>query len=402
MKRSTQELLESGARHYSPTFDPAPMILERGEGVYVYDHDGNEYLDFVAGIAVNSLGHNHPRLVEALREQVGQLMHVSNLYYNAVQIEFLEALIQRTFADRAFLVSSGTEATETAMKLARRYQKVVAEKPDKVGIVSMVKSFHGRTMMALTATGQPKYHAGFEPLVPGFDYMEFNNLEDAARKIGPDTAAVILEPIQGEAGVYPATPEFLRGLRELCDASGALLIFDEVQVGVGRTGDLFAYQFFGVTPDIMCLAKGLGGGVPVGATLATEHVFEGFTRGSHGTTFGGNPLASRAALTVLEVIEQDNLTANARQRGQQLRQGLEALAGRYDIVGEVRGHGLMLGAQIGPQAPAIMEECRKQGLLINTAGGETLRFVPPLIITEAHVDEALNRLESALKIVAGR
>lgn len=402
MNRSTQDLLQSGDLHGSPTFDPARMVLERGEGVYVYDHDGNEYLDFVAGIAVNSLGHNHPRLVAALREQVGQLMHVSNLYYNEVQIEFLEALTQRSFADRAFLVSSGTEATETAMKLARRYQKVVAEKPDKSGIVSMVKSFHGRTMMALTATGQPKYHAGFEPLVPGFDYVEFNNLEDAARKIGPDTAAVILEPIQGEAGVYPATPEFLRGLRELCDASGALLIFDEVQVGVGRTGELFAYQFFGVTPDIMCLAKGLGGGVPVGATLATEEVFEGFTRGSHGTTFGGNPLASRAALTVLEVIEQDNLTDNARQRGQQLRQGLEALAERYDIIGDVRGHGLMLGAQIGSAAPAIMEECRKQGLLINTAGGETLRFVPPLIITAAHVDEALNRLETALKVVVNR
>jgi predicted acetylornithine/succinylornithine family transaminase len=393
-------LLESGDRRNSPSYAPARIVLDHGEGVWLYDREGNKYLDFVAGIAVNCLGYNHPKLTAALREQVGRVMHVSNLFYSAEQIALMDALCARSFADRVFLCNSGAEANEAAMKLARRYQKVVAEKPEKFRIVSMLKSFHGRTMGAITATGQPKYHKGFEPLVPGFDYAEFNNLEDVASKVGPDTAAVLVEPIQGEAGVRPADPEFLRGLREICDANGALLIFDEVQTGVGRTGSFFAYEGYGVTPDIVCLAKGLGGGTPIGAMLSSNAIFEGWTRGSHATTFGGNPLVCRAGCTVLEVIDEEGLVANAEARGEQLRQGLEALAERFEIVGEVRGRGLMLGAECGDAAPAIVAECRRQGLFINTAGGNTLRFVPPLIITEDDVDEALRRLEKALEMLA--
>lgn len=400
MSRPTDELLALGDRLNSPTFYPARMILDRGEGVWVWDLEGNKYLDFVAGIAVNSLGHRHPRLMAALREQVGKIMHVSNLFYSAEQIELLEALTQRSFADRVFLFSSGTESTETALKLARRYQTVAQEKPEKYHFVAFNNSFHGRTIGAITATGQPKYHQGFEPLVPGFSYAEFNNLEDVAAKVGPQTAAVILEPIQGEAGVFPAEPEFIKGVREICDKHGALLILDEVQTGVGRTGSFFAYEQMGIVPDIVCLAKGLGGGVPVGATLATEEVFRGFTKGSHGTTFGGNPLAAKAALTVLEVIDEENLVDNARQRGAQLREGLQALTDRFDFLNSVRGRGLMLGIACGEHAPKIVAEAQKQGLLINTAGGRALRFVPPLIVNEEEVAEALKRLEKTLEIYA--
>jgi predicted acetylornithine/succinylornithine family transaminase len=402
MSRTTDELLAAGDRRNSPSYGPARMILDHGEGVRLYDRDGNEYLDFVAGIAVNCLGYNHPRLTEAIREQAGRLLHVSNMFYTAEQVELMDALCERSFAERVFFCNSGAEANEAAMKLARRYQKVVAQKPSKSGIVSMNKSFHGRTMAAITATGQPKYHKGFEPMVPGFDYAEFNDLDSVAEKVGEDTAAVLVEPVQGEGGIRPAEPGFLEGLRQICDQHGALLIFDEVQTGVGRTGSLFAYQGFGVTPDIICLAKALGGGTPIGAMMSTERVFEGWTKGSHASTFGGNPLVCRAAMTVLEVIEDDDLLANAAQRGDQLQQGLRGLAERFEVIRDVRGRGLMIGAECGDAASQIYQECRNQGLLINTAGGDTLRFVPPLIITADDVDEALSRLERALEICAGR
>ncbi|QDG54171.1 acetylornithine transaminase [Persicimonas caeni] len=398
MSRTTDELLSAGDRRNSPSYAPARMILDHGEGVRLYDREGNEYLDFVAGIAVNCLGYNHPRLTEAICSQAERLLHVSNLFYTAEQIDLMDALCERSFADRVFFCNSGAEANEAAMKLARRYQKVVAGKPEKFQIVTMKKSFHGRTMGAITATGQPKYHAGFEPMLPGFDYAEFNNLESVAAKVGEQTAAVVVEPVQGEGGIRPAEPAFLEGLRELCDEHGALLIFDEVQTGVGRTGTLFAYQGYGVTPDIICLAKALGGGTPIGAMMATEQVFEGWTKGSHASTFGGNPLVCRAALTVLEEIDDQELLANARERGDQLRRGLVALAERFPVILDVRGRGLMVGAECGEAARDIYLECRNQGLLINTAGGDTLRFVPPLIITEDDVEEALSRLERALEV----
>lgn len=397
MSRSTEELLSSGDRRNSPSYGPARMILDHGEGVRLYDREGNEYLDFVAGIAVNCLGYNHPRLTEAICSQAKRLLHVSNLFYTAEQVDLMEALCERSFAERVFFCNSGAEANEAAMKLARRYQKVIAGEADKYEIVTMKKSFHGRTMGAITATGQPKYHKGFEPMLPGFQYAEFNDLDSVAEKVGQKTAAVLVEPVQGEGGIRPADPAFLQGLRELCDEHGALLIYDEVQTGVGRTGSLFAYQGYGVAPDIICLAKALGGGTPIGAMMATQRVFEGWTKGSHASTFGGNPLVCHAARTVLEVIDDEDLLANAQQRGDQLQQGLRELAERFDVIKDVRGRGLMVGAECGEAARDIYLECRNQGLLINTAGGDTLRFVPPLIITSDDVDEALTRLERALE-----
>ncbi len=396
MSQTTTDLLAIGARHNSPNYAPAPIIFERGEGVWLFDCEENRYLDFVAGIAVCALGHAHPRLTEALRDQVEKLLHVSNMYYTAPQIELMETLSKRSFADRVFFCNSGAEANEAAFKLARRYQSRVANQPDKTKILSMKASFHGRTLAAITATGQPKYHDGFAPLVPGFDYTPFNDSALAKEKIDAHTAAVVVEPIQGEGGVRPAELEFLQTLRQACDEHGALLIFDEVQTGVGRTGALFAYQNYDVTPDIMTLAKGIGGGVPLGATLATDKVWAGWKRGSHASTFGGNPLATRAANTVLQVIEEDSLLDNARDRGEQLRQGLLELSSRFSVLTDVRGTGLMVGAQCGERAGDIAVLAREQGLLINTAGGDTLRFVPPLVITSEDVEQALTRLEDAL------
>lgn len=396
MERSTSDLLEAARQHNSPNYDPAAIIFDHGEGVHLYDRDGEAYLDFLGGIAVNCLGYNHPALTEALSGQAERVLHVSNLFYSEPQIELLERLSDRSFGDRVFLCNSGTEATEAAMKLARRFQAKVAGEEKKNEIVSMEKSFHGRTMGAITATGQPKYHEGFQPLVPSIDYTPFNDAEAAREAITERTAAVIVEPVQGEGGVRPAQRSFLQALRDRCDETGALLIFDEVQTGVGRTGHLFAYEGFGVEPDIMALAKGLGGGMPIGATVATERAFEGWTLGSHASTFGGNPMATTAANTVLETIERDDLCENARHRGQQLREGLEELAETYEVIEDVRGRGLMVGAECREGASAIMEHCFDEGLLLNTAGKNTLRLVPPLIVDESDVSEALTRLDRAL------
>jgi predicted acetylornithine/succinylornithine family transaminase len=397
MDRTSSELVETGNRYISTNYAPKSVVMDHGEGMYLYDKEGKGYLDFVAGIAVNCLGYKHPDLTEALQTQAERLLHVSNMYYTEPQVELLELLAERTFGDRAFLCNSGAEATEAAMKLARRYQQKVAERPEKTKIVSMDKSFHGRTMGAITATGQPKYHDGFRPLVPGYDYTPFNDLSAARQTVDEQTAAVIVEPIQGEGGVRPADPEFLEGLRQRCDEVGALLIFDEVQTGVGRSGQDFAYQTYGVEPDIMALAKGLGGGFPVGATVGTEEAFRGWKKGSHASTWGGNPMACVAAKTVLEVIEREELCQNARRRGAEVREHLEGFAERFDVIDDVRGRGLMNGAECGPEAGDIADLCFEEGLLINTAGGHTLRLVPPLIASSGDVDEAMARLERALE-----
>ncbi len=396
---STSDLLEIGRAHNSPTYAPADLVMDHGEGVYMYDREGHSYLDLLAGIAVNCLGYNHPRLTEALREQTQRCLHVSNLFFSGEQIELLEALTERCFGDRAFLCNAGTEAVEAGLKLARRYQKVVAEEPERVEIVSMKKSFHGRTMGAITATGQPKYHEGFAPMLPGFKYADFNDIDDLERHVDEQTAAVLLEPVQGEGGIRPADEGFLEDVRDLCDERGALLMFDEVQAGIGRTGSLFAYQRYGVTPDIMSLAKGLGGGFPIGAMTATAETFEGWTTGSHASTFGGNPMASVAARTVLEVIDEENLTQNALERGQQLRSELESIAESYDVIEEVRGRGLMLGMQCTDKssASAIVDACLEEGVIVNTAGGDTIRLVPPLILSAEDVEEGARRLHRGLE-----
>lgn len=393
----TEDLLAIGAKTNSPSYAPAQMILDRGEGVYLYDLEDNAYLDFVGGIAVNCLGYQHPALMDALHRQSQRLWHVSNMFYTAEQIELMEALTRKSFADRVFMCNSGAEANEAAMKLARRYQKVVANAPERTTIVTMYKSFHGRTMGALSATGQPKYHKGFEPMLPGFRYATYNDLESVLAQCDETTAAIMVEPVQGEGGIRPGEQAFLEGLRRYCDDHGVVLMFDEVQTGIGRTGHLFAYQGFGVEPDIISLAKGLGGGFPVGAMMATAKIFEGWQRGSHATTFGGNPLGAAVAKTVLDIIERDNLCANVEARGEQLRQGLRDLATRYDVIVDVRGRGLMVGAEVGDVAGELVVAAREQGLLINSAGGNTLRFVPPLIITAEDVEEALRRLELAFE-----
>lgn len=399
MTSSEDEFFRHANRLNTPNYAPASIAFERGEGVWLTDTEGNRYLDFLAGIAVCSLGHAHPRLTAGLHDQVDRLLHVSNMFYTNEQVGLLERLTEQSFADRVFFCNSGAEANEAAFKLARRYQAKVAGRPEKTNIISMISSFHGRTLAAITATGQPKYHDGFAPLAPGFEYAPFNDKEAIKGQIDASTAAVIVEPIQGEGGVRPADKEFLQTLRKKCDQHGALLIYDEVQTGIARTGSLFAYQHYGVTPDIMTLAKGLAGGVPLGATLATDEIWKGWKRGSHASTFGGNPLATRAGQIVLDVIDDDGLLKNARLRGAQLREGLLELADEFDVIGEVRGVGLLLGAECGEQASTIVERAREQGLLINTAGGDTLRFVPPLIVTEADVTEALHRLRQALELV---
>jgi predicted acetylornithine/succinylornithine family transaminase len=403
-QRTTDSLLAAGERTNSPSYAPAPVIMDHGEGMYVVDSEGRRYLDFLAGIAVNSLGYGHPRLVAAIKAQAERLLHVSNMFYSAEQIRLMERLCASCIADRVFLCNSGAEANEAALKLARRYQKTVGGQPERFEIITMTNSFHGRTYGAITATGQPKYHKGFEPLLPGFVYATFNDLADVTSKVTAHTAAIMVEPVQGEGGVTPATREFLAGLRALCDQHGLVLIFDEVQAGIGRLGTLHAYESFGVEPDIITWAKGLGGGVPIGAMGARAKVFEGWERGSHATTFGGNPLVSVAALCVLDVIEQEGLLANVRARGEELLGGLRGLVAKHPGVAlQARGMGLMVGLQCaGTLAGEVVTQCRAEGLLVNTAGGNTVRLVPPLIAEAAHVEEALGCLDRALARVGGR
>lgn len=396
---TTDELLAVGDRTGNPSYLPARLIIERGEGVYLFDREGKRYLDFMAGIAVCCLGHCHPKVVEAITRQAGRVMQISNVFFSDVQVRLQARLAAASFADRMFLCNSGAEANEAAIKLARRYQRVVRGQEQRTRIITFDHSFHGRTLAAITATGQPKYHKGFEPLVPGFEYATFGDLGSVEALMGSDVVAVMVEPIQGEGGVRPAPAGFLEGLRRLCDQHGALLIFDEVQTGVGRTGHMFAYEHFGVVPDILTLAKGLGGGVPIGATLATAEVFQGFERGSHASTFGGNPVMCAAAEVVLEEVGRPELLAKVQANGQRLIEGLRNLDGAIPFK-DVRGVGLMVGAEVGAQAGAVATAARDLGLIINTAGGDTLRFVPPLVVEPEHIDQALEILREAMARVS--
>lgn len=398
--RATDELVRIGRETMSTSYNPQPIVIERGEGVRVTDREGRSYLDFLAGIAVCGLGHGHPALMNALREQLDRgVLHVSNGVFTEPQVLLQEMLTQISFADRVFFSNSGAEANEAAIKLARRYQQVVKKTP-RFEIITFKGSFHGRTYGALSATGQPKYHAGFEPMVPGFKYADFNDLASVEALIGPHTAAIMLEFVQGEGGVREGTPEFIQGLRALCDREGILLISDEVQTGIGRTGTWFAYEHYGVAPDIMTLAKALGGGVPVGAMLATDEVYQGFQRGSHATTFGGNPLAASAGLAVLQAMDEGGILAHAQEIAAYLDEKMQELKGRVDVIQEVRGKGLLKGFALDDSkvnAPDVVSHCRARGLLCNVAGGTVLRLVPPLIIERSDVDEAIEIIEAALQ-----
>ncbi len=379
-------------------YRPAPIVLARGRGVRVWDVDGKEYLDLSGGVAVNSVGHAHPTLAAAIAEQAERLIHVSNLFYNERGIELARALTERTGYQRAFFCNSGTEANEAALKLVRRYHFEKGA-PERVEIVSTWRSFHGRTMGALTATGQAKYHEGMQPLIGGVVHVEFEDLEAMRAAIGPRTAAVILEPVQAEGGLFIGSDDYLRGVRELCDQVGALLIFDEVQTGYGRTGRFLAREWSGVEPDVVTLAKGIAGGFPLGAMLVKEQVAGALPPGSHGSTFGGNPLACAAALAVLRIFDEEGVVANSARVGAHLRSRLEELVDRLPTVTEARGIGLLQGVVLADTVDpgALVAALAEKGLLVTLAGGNVVRLCPSLTITVAEVDEGLATLESVLR-----
>ena len=382
-------------RYVAHTYARYPIALVRGKGVRVWDADGKEYLDFLAGIAVNGLGHCHPAVVRAIQQQSRKLLHVSNLYHILPQSELARELCRHSFADRVFFCNSGAEANEAAIKLARRYGG--EHLGGKYEILSAHNSFHGRTLATLTATGQEKVRAGYDPLPVGFRQVPFNDLRAAEDAVDEQkTVGILVEPIQGEGGVNVADEGYLRGLRELCDRRGLLLIFDEVQTGMGRTGKLFGYENFGVAPDIMTLAKALGGGLPVGAMLAREDVAKSFTPGSHASTFGGNPLACSVGLAVMKTLLKGGALKNCARMGKFFMQGLEQLRDRFSFVRGIRGKGLLLGLELEIEGAKIVEECMKEGLLLNCTAYKVLRFVPPLTITRNEISRGLAILEKVL------
>ena len=390
------EIIEQAERVIAATYKRPPIVIEKGKGCRVWDTEGKSYLDFVAGVAVCSLGHAHPRISKALCTQAERLFHVSNLYYTIPQVELASMLVEKSFADRVFFCNSGAEANEAAIKLARKYFKDKGEN-GRYRIISMEKSFHGRTMATLSATGQEKIKKGYDPVLEGFDFVRFNDPDGLAAMIGPSTCAVILEPIQGEGGVHVPGSGYLREVRKLCDKSGVLLIFDEIQTGIGRTGKLFAYEHSGVEPDIMTLAKALGNGLPIGAMLAKEHVASAFVHGSHATTFGGTPLVTAAALEVLKVLYEENIIDNCDKTGAYFKERLLWLKSRHPSIRDVRGIGLLIGMELENEVGEnLVNKCLERGFLINCIQGRIIRFVPPLIISKGEIDELITCLDEIL------
>jgi len=393
-----KQIIARDNKYYLHVYARYPVVMSHGEGPYVYDSGGKKYLDFLAGIAVNVVGHAHPGLVGAIAEQASRLIHCSNLYYTAEQAELAESLAKLSGLDRVFITNSGAEANEGAIKLARKYAKTLGR--DRVQIISAEQGFHGRTLATVTATAQPKYQHGFEPLPQGFSYVPFNDLMALRQAVSGQTCAIMLEPIQGEGGINIPDDGYLAGVREICDTSGALLILDEIQSGMGRTGKMFASQHYGVKPDIMTVAKGLAGGVPIGAFMATEKVAGVFQPGDHGSTFGGNPLACAAANAVLDIIATEGLEANACQMGEYMLSELAGLKAKYpSLITEVRGLGLMIGLKLTRPGKDIVASVMERGALINCTAGDVLRFVPPLIIKRRHVDEMIAILDEVLAAV---
>jgi len=381
-----------------PVYPRCGVRPVRGEGAYLIGENGERYLDMAAGIAVNILGHGHPALVKAIADQAATLMHVSNLYGSPQGEHFAQRLVDKTFADTVFFTNSGTEAVECAIKTARRYHYAKGQ-PERNRIISFSNAFHGRTMGAISATNQPKMRDGFEPLLPGFTVVAFNDLAAAEAAIGPDAAAFLVEPVQGEGGIMPATQEFLTGLRKLADEHGMLLVLDEIQSGYARTGTFFAYEQYGVTPDIMAVAKGIGGGFPLGACLATEEAASGMVIGTHGSTYGGNPLAMAAGEAVLDIVGEPEFLDNVKRMGERLRQALEQLIPNHDhLFDSVRGMGLMLGIKLKSDSRAFVAHLRDHhGLLTAAAGDNVVRILPPLNIEESHVTECIEKLSAGAR-----
>jgi len=391
-----QEVIAQATGNIMNTYRRFPIVLTKGSGARVWDINGKEYLDLVAGIAVCNLGHSHPQVIAAVKEQLDKLTHVSNLYYTQPQTELAELLIRHSFADKVFFCNSGAEANEAAIKLARKYAHENMG-PDKFELITMKDSFHGRTMATITATGQEKFQFGFTPLLDGFTYVPFNDLSALDKAVSSRTCGVLLEPIQGEGGVNIPDDDYLARVREICDRHGILMILDEVQTGIGRTGKLFAYEYSAIKPDIMTLAKALGNGFPVGAMLAADKVAKAFVPGNHASTFGGNPLAMAAGTAVLKTILQENLLEHCRKTGAYFLSQLKKLQQKHAVINEVRGKGLMLAVKLNIDAAGIVGECLKQGLLVNSTGGQVMRFVPPLIITEQDIDQTVAVLDSVLE-----
>ncbi|HUF93279.1 MAG TPA: aspartate aminotransferase family protein [Candidatus Limnocylindria bacterium] len=392
----TKTLLEWSAKYHTPNYGRTPILLVRGEGMRVWDSEGREYLDFTAGIAVTSLGHCHPVVTGAIREAAATLLHVSNIFHAAPQIHLAKLLVENSFADRVFFCNSGAEANEAALKLARKYGKERGAS-DRYEVISTRNSFHGRTLATVTATGQEKYQHGFEPLVPGFKHVPYNDLRAMERALDSRTAAILVEPIQGEGGVNVPDDDYLPGLRKLCDESGALLILDEIQTGMGRTGRLWAYEHAGVEPDVMTLAKALANGVPIGAMLCREEVASVLTSGTHGSTFGGTPFVTSVALATLMTVLGDKIPERAAQRGRELMDGLRALQTTLPVIRDVRGRGLLIGIELSVAAGPIVDACREAGLLVLSAGDKVLRLVPALIVESRDCVRALEIIEGALR-----
>jgi acetylornithine aminotransferase len=381
------------------TYQRFPVVFEKGSGCKLQDTEGRTYTDFVAGIAVCNLGHAHPRISEAVARQADLLLHVSNLYYTLPQIDLAAWLVENSFADRVFFGNSGAEANEAAIKLARKYFKDRGE-TDRFRIVAMERSFHGRTLATLSATGQEKIKKGFDPVLDGFDFVPFNDIEALRSSIGPATCAVMLEPVQGEGGVRVPDENYLPAVRKICDETGTLLIFDEIQTGMGRTGQLFAYQHFGIEPDIMTLAKALANGLPIGAMLATETVAAAFGPGAHASTFGGTPIVTAAALEVCKVLVEEQVVKNGKAAGAYLREKLLELKGRHAIIEDVRGLGLLLGMKLKIDGAPLVKQCMQKGFLINCIQDRILRFIPPLIISQEEIDQLIVCLDGALSDAA--
>jgi len=389
---NSQNWIDRGLAHVADTYGRYPLVAAGGEGCWLTDVDGKKYLDFLAGVAVNNLGHCHPKVVAALREQAGTLLHCSNFYHIPRQIELAELLCEHSFGDRVFFCNSGAEANEAALKLVRKYSTETYG-ANRFEVITALASFHGRTIAGISATGQEKVKAGFAPLLPGIKHVPFDDIEALRDAVTPNTCAIMLEPVQGEGGVNLPSPGYLRAVRELCDEHRLLLVFDEVQVGCGRTGSLFAYQQEGVEPDVMTLAKALAGGPPIGAMVFKEKHAAALGPGTHGSTFGGNPLMAAAGVAAFRVLLEDGILSNCLAMGDYLRQQLETLKAKYNFVVDVRGRGLMLGMELSIEGGEMVKTALQRGLLINCTVGKVLRFVPPLIVSKEEIDQMISILE---------
>jgi acetylornithine aminotransferase len=391
----TAERMKRADQVMAATYQRFQIAFEKGRGCKLWDTEGHSYTDFVAGIAVCNLGHAHPRVSEAVTRQAQTLLHVSNLYYTLPQIDLAAWLVENSFADRVFFGNSGAEANEAAIKLARKYYKNRGEK-NRFRIVTMERSFHGRTLATLSATGQEKVRKGFDPVLDGFDFVPFNDAKALQAKIGPTTCAVMLEPIQGEGGVRCPDEKYLQTVRKICDETGTLLIFDEIQTGMGRTGELFAYKHFGIEPDIMTLAKALANGLPIGAMLAKESIAAAFGPGSHASTFGGTPIVTAAALEVCKTLTEGQVIEKGKAAGSYFKEKLLELKSRHAIIEDVRGLGLLLGMKLKIDGAPLVKQCQQNGFLINCIQDRILRFIPPLIISEEEIDQLIECLDGIL------